>query len=93
MKAVFCKNNVRKRNSDRVEECRRLLAVLPNSVVSLLKDKPGERVVVRCPRCAATVRWIAIYADNDGKLTFDPGIEPGLWQEIDFDNVLAISED
>lgn len=88
MRAVFCQNKYKSDGQDRL--CGRVLAVLPDRVVRLLKST-NETIILRCPRCGASVRWIAVRGDV-GELVFDPGIEPESWQGIQFDRVLGITE-
>lgn len=51
-------------------ECNRILAVLTDFQVDMLKVDPEGGPIFRCPKCHPDQRWIKIFSE-DGKIVFE----------------------
>lgn len=68
MKAIKCKNLYKDENGKQIE-CGRMLAILTDLQVDILKIDT-EKPVFRCPKCHPEDRWLEIGYDESGKLIF-----------------------
>ena len=59
MKAIKCQN-VFKDDSGKEKKCNRILAVLTDLQVDILRTDPEGGPVFRCPKCHPEQRWVRI---------------------------------
>lgn len=93
MKAVVCKNKIRKNASNDTVMCRKILAVLPGIVLEALKANPNVPIYFRCPSCSAAVKWAKVYYNDRRQFVFESGVNSdGYWPEQSFDVILSAEE-
>jgi hypothetical protein len=68
MKTIRCQNKVLGTKNGR---CGRIVAVLTDAMIDLLRLDPEKGPLFRCPQCHTDQRWAQISVDKDGEITFE----------------------
>lgn len=68
MVTIRCQNGLIGQKNGR---CGRILAILTDAMIELLRIDPEKGPLFRCPQCPSEQRWSKITVDKDGKLHFE----------------------
>jgi len=88
MATVKCKNEISINGEKR--PCGKFLAILPQSVITALRDNPQDKIILRCHDCPGETKWIAISCDEHTGFTwkiYDDEINIDPQDEIHFDTI------
>ena len=89
MKTIKCQNYRVEANKSKF--CGKFLAMLPECVIESLRQNPGHKIILRCPGCDSSVRWIEVYYDDGFVIdTSDASIE--FTKSMEFDKILNIAD-
>jgi hypothetical protein len=87
MKVITCENVNKDKSGVEPRRCGRILAVLTDLQIDILRLDPEVRCIFRCPACHSSVRWSEV-GYKDGKLTISP-VEnmPDLGEKIAYEEI------
>lgn len=87
METVKCQNLRIESSTGRQVPCGRILAILTDQQISVLKTDPEKKSIFRCPKCPPQDRWVSIKFNGD-KLIFsvEDGSPRGLDKSLQFDD-------
>lgn len=68
MAMIKCRNEISVKGEKR--SCDKFLAILPDCVMSTLRDNPGTAIILRCHDCPGETKWVDVLYEGQNGFTW-----------------------
>lgn len=92
MATIKCRNEISVKGEKR--PCDKFLVILPDCVMSALRDNPGKAIILRCHDCPGEIKWVDVLYDSQNGFTWknhDGDIDFGSEEAMQFDQIESYS--